>query len=214
MSSQNIKISIQLAILLILVLFINLTYVDSSNAYSGSGSSIVQAIFTQRGFQTSKFASPELEPPYVNLKRNAETFRKISHPIITSKIDTIPYNNSEEENSLTNAQLQKLSTRLRDIARYAGSSSPATVSIRSTKDNDSLLDLVITDIKDMRNQWVSLGVGQALKVVSEEIIIVREQLPQKKQDFLVYDHQTKTYHPLRDYPLDKYCHNLVNKYLK
>jgi hypothetical protein len=150
----------------------------------------------------------------INTTGKNDLFRKIEEPLNLDRITT-SWHSARQQNFLTEDRLQKLSVRLRDIARYLGSSSPVTVKIikyasgSGEKSSDSQADLIISDIRDERGKWVSLSVGQALKLVSKQRSIIHNHDSQKTQDFLSFDRQVNVYHPLLEFPLDRYCAALL-----
>lgn len=146
-----------------------------------------------------------------------EFSRKIGREVLLDRLVTSSWYNDVQKNLLTDAQLQKLNIRIRNIARYLGSSSPAIVIIEnySVDTTNSYLkyipNLAITDIRDDRGKWVSLSVGQALKLVSQERHIVNNNYLQQSKDFLVFDRSNNIYHPLIGLTLDRYCYALFHQ---
>jgi hypothetical protein len=143
--------------------------------------------------------------------------RKIGQEIFVDQLVTSSWHNDVQKNLLTDAQLQKLNIRIRNIARYLGSSSPAIVTIEdySVETNGNYLksipNFTITDIRDDRGKWVSLSVGQALRLVSQERHIVNNNYLQQSKDFLAFDRSNNIYHPLIGLTLDRYCHALFHQ---
>ena len=142
-----------------------------------------------------------------------DSFRKIGE-----QIDITALYNQEPEISPSIDSLIAVSVKLRDIARYLGVSSSATInladdpSLAPGTSCDNRARLTITDVQDGRGEWVSLGVGQSLKLVSR--MIHSADSSQETQDFLAFDCQTSIYHPLIKFPLSRYCYALFERYFR
>lgn len=135
----------------------------------------------------------------------AAVIRKVGEPIIWSDLGW----QSEGDlatGRLTESELMKLSWRLRDIGRYLGASWPVIVNFGPEG------GWRITDIRVGNENWLTLTTGQALRLVSEELEVLHNQLqPEPLLDFLVKDDANGTYRPLRGVRLSTYCYVLFNQ---
>jgi len=124
----------------------------------------------------------------------------------------------KEHQPITKKQLLKMSVRLRDIARYLGTGWPTGLTISSSLNSLQEFDTNIekklgqvTDIRDEKGDWVSLSVGQSLKLITEELEVLKKDEPQPLFDFLVRynDSREDVYYEMSKIPLDCYCLKLA-----
>ncbi|MGK7876000.1 MAG: hypothetical protein AB4426_22690 [Xenococcaceae cyanobacterium] len=142
--------------------------------------------------------------------------RKVGEQITLEELGLEDWHHTSED-ILTETQLLRLSIRLRDIARYLGSSWPVIVPIPEAHTRNVNTDFEgrslreITDFRTTSGNWITLTTGHALRMVTQELQILENSEPQPLIDFLVRDKVTETYRPLLDVPLDRYCYELFQK---
>lgn len=124
------------------------------------------------------------------------------------------YLQQAQTTNITEEKLLKLSKRLRDIARYLGSKWPIIVSVELseiTQDHNSEKIFTITDILQIDGTVNSITVGQALKLVTEELEILKNSKKQPLIDFLIKDENSGTYKILNRVSLKFYCEQLLTE---
>ncbi|MEQ9486968.1 hypothetical protein [Coleofasciculus sp. F4-SAH-05] len=170
-------------------------WISNSNLASADISKIY---FTSSAFQVQQISSlREVREP-INLEQfGLEYWYRLTEDIPTAN------------------QLIKLSKRLRDAARYLGSTWPVILPIISPlngemqQTNGNYPHLTITDIREPGGNWVSMTAGQTLKLVTQELEILKKSGDQPLVDFLVKDEVSGKYHPLTGVPLNRYCYELL-----
>lgn len=135
---------------------------------------------------------------------------KIGEPIALEELGLEDWNQIPKSTPTKN-QLLRLSIRLRDIARYLGPTWPIVVAIpdANTENNgtesDSHAKRKITDFRTIDGNWITLTSGHALRMVAQELEILKTSSKQPSVDFLVNDEVTDSYRPLLSVPLVQYC---------
>lgn len=128
--------------------------------------------------------------------KETSSIRKLGKPVALEDLGTEPIPTPTRE------QLLKLSIHLRDTARYLGASLPVTVTLYESPGKSWRF----TDIKDS-NGWTTLTVGQALKLVTQELEVLKAREIQPVVALLLKDEQADRYLPVR-VPLNFYCYKL------
>ena len=123
----------------------------------------------------------------------------------------IKYWQTPPEKPLTESELMKLSTRLRDISRFLSTSWPVPIAI-NTDSEDSILQ--INDFQKSDGSWVPLSAGYSLLFVGQEIETLKTSAPQPLINFLVFTGTDNKSTPLLDVPLSRYCFELFQKLIK
>lgn len=117
-----------------------------------------------------------------------ELVRNIGEPIILAD-DTVK--------TLDERQLIKTSSHLRDIARNLSSYSPVNISITIGDVEQNVQQVYkITDIKKPNGKWNALTVGEALRLLTQEIEVLNKKQVQPVVDVLVKDEANQIYRPL------------------
>ncbi|NHC35967.1 hypothetical protein [Scytonema millei] len=128
--------------------------------------------------------------------KETSSIRKLEEPVALEDLGTEPIPTPTQE------QLLKLSIHLRDAARYLGASLPVTVTLYEPLSKSWRF----TDIKDS-NGWTTLTVGQALKLVTQELEVIKARETQPVIALLLKDELAERYLPVR-LPLNLYCYKL------
>jgi hypothetical protein len=140
--------------------------------------------------------------------------RKVEAPINLKELG-IEYWHQIPDKMPTEKQLLQLSVKLRNIARDLSSSwlvklpiyNNQTGEIDEHKNEHPRFE--ITDFKKTDNTWTTMTVGYALKLVAQELDVLKQSGEQPLLDFLVRDEITNRYRPLINIPLARYCYELV-----
>lgn len=128
--------------------------------------------------------------------KETSSIRKITEPVVLEDMGTEPIPTPKQE------QLLKLSIYLRSTARYLGASLPVTVTLHESLSKSWRF----TDIK-YSNGWTTLTVGQALKLVTQELEVLKARKVQPVIALLLKDELADLYLPVR-VPLNLYCYKL------
>jgi len=146
--------------------------------------------------------------------QDLSSIRKIGEPITLKELGLEQWQNPPA-NAPTKYQLFRLTVRLRDIARYLGTSWPVVFPIPEprienleTKNNESSR-WRITDFRDTEGHWISMSSGHALRMVAQELERLNNSGEQPLVDFLVTDEVTGTARPLLTVPLVRYYSGLL-----
>jgi hypothetical protein len=123
----------------------------------------------------------------------------------------IKYWQTPPEKPLTESELMKLSTRLRDISRFLSTSWPVPIAMNINSE-DSILQ--INDFQKADSSWVPLSAGYSLLFVGQEIETLKTSAPQPLINFLVFTGTDNKSTPLLDVPLSRYCFELFQKLIK
>lgn len=128
------------------------------------------------------------------------------------------YCQDKDRKLISKEQLLQISLRLRDVARYLGTGWPTRLTISDSLNSLQEFDRTtekklrqVTDIRDNKGDWVSLSVGQSLKLITEELEVLKKDEPQPLFDFLVrYNNSGEdVYYEISNIPLDCYCLKLA-----
>jgi hypothetical protein len=142
--------------------------------------------------------------------QDLSSIRKVGATITLEELGLEDWNQTPKSTP-TKFQLLRLSIRLRDIARYLGPTWPIVVAIpdANTENNgiesDSHAQRKITDFRTIDGNWITLTSGHALRMVAQELEILKTSSKQPSVDFLVNDEVTDSYRPLLSVPLVHYC---------
>ena len=134
--------------------------------------------------------------PALTTTKETSSIKKLEEPIALEELSTEPIHTP------TQKQLLKLSNYLRDTARYLGASLPVTVTLYQPHGKSWRF----TDIKDS-NGWTTLTVGQALKLVTQELEVLKTREIQPVITLLLKDELADRYLPV-SLPLNLYCYKL------
>lgn len=134
--------------------------------------------------------------PALTTTEETRSIRKLGEPVALEELSTDPIPTPTQE------QLLSLSIHLRDTARYLGASLPVTVTLYEPVGKSWRF----TDIKGS-NGWTTLTVGQALKLVTQELRVLKAREIQPVIALLLKDELADRYLPVR-VPLNLYCYKL------
>lgn len=134
--------------------------------------------------------------PALTTTKETSSIKKLEEPVALEELSTEPIHTPTQE------QLLKLSIHLRDTARYLGAGLPVTVTLYEPPSKSWRF----TDIKDS-NGWTTLTVGQALKLVTQELRVLKARETQPVIALLLKDELADRYLPV-SVPLNLYCYKL------
>jgi len=114
----------------------------------------------------------------------------------------------------TEEQLLQLSERLRDIARYLGSTWPVVIPIEglavaSNDEADGETPWKIAEFRSSGDTWRTIAVGQVLGWIAQELKILQSAQEQPLVDFRLSDEGSDRYRLLTDVPLSRYCYEIL-----
>ena len=117
----------------------------------------------------------------------------------------------------TEAQLLKLSKRLRDVARYLGSTWPVTIPINPLETaNDDVAEgrssWKIVEFRPVGETWKTIAVGQVLGFVTQELQILKSSQAQPLIDFRLSREGSDRDRLLTDVPLSRYCYEILRSF--
>ncbi len=147
--------------------------------------------------------------------QDLSSIRKVGEPITLAELGLENWQ-KPPENAPTKYQLFRLTVKLRDIARYLGTSWPVVVPIPQPKienlqtENNDSKGWRITDFKDNDGHWISMSSGHALRMVAQALETLNNSEEQPLVDFLVTDEASHIYRPLLGVSLARYCSELLN----
>lgn len=135
------------------------------------------------------------------------SFREVGEAISLEELEIEDWREDIKE-KLTEDRLIKLSVRLRELARYLGTNLPIVARL----DSEGQVICKITDMIDSEGNWLSMTLGQVIKLVSQELELLKTSEPEPLIDLLVKDEISGKYRPLLDVSLSRYCYELLQAF--
>ncbi|MFO7031709.1 hypothetical protein B9T07_17435 [Limnospira fusiformis CCALA 023] len=138
--------------------------------------------------------------------------------LIDFKSSNISLIDIKKYSKVSKKELLKLSSVFRDIARALGSGF-------STKDifydkyseismtNNEIINILYSasHIKDSQGDWVSLTVGQSLKLITQQLNYLENLESKKTIDLLIKNDTNNHDQQILNVPLDYYCQSILQK---
>ncbi len=145
--------------------------------------------------------------PSFSVNQKIPLTREIGEPITLAELGLESWRNLPEDIPTEN-DLIKASIYFRDIARYLGADLPITLSITDPQTEE--VKYRITDFREVNGNWITISTGYALKIVTQEMQILKESRKQPLIDLLIRDELTQNYRPILQISLIRYCYELLN----
>lgn len=151
-------------------------------------------------------------PVYADISLQSQNYSvmiELGESLEESELDYWHY---APEEILTEKQLLKLSKRLRDLARYLGSKWPINFPLLQSgeiQDDESEQVLLITDLQQTDDTSTPITAGQALKLVTQEIQVLKTSDEEPVINLVAKDERSETYILIVDVPLSRYCYELL-----
>ena len=216
---MNLKKSILfLSCFLTVVIWFNPCYFFGSNillanSYSNSQASEVWKCAPAEGRGTFPCTSVAREPLYSDDQVYESSFLKTENVEELAALELENWHRLPPEMP-TEEQLLKLSERLRDIARYLGSTWPVVIPIErlavaSNDEVDGKSPWKIAEFRSSRDTWRTIAVGQVLGWIAQELQILESSQEQPLVDFRLSDEGSDRYRLLMDVPLSRYCYEIL-----
>lgn len=139
--------------------------------------------------------------------QNISLIRHIGKPANLEEL-RLEYWRTFPEDKPTEKQLLRLSIHLRDLARYLGSGWPVIIPVYNPQIGE--VQYQITDFRKPDGNWNTMTAGQALKLVTKELQILKKSEEKPLIDILIRDQFTNRYQPIIGVPLIRYCYELLN----
>jgi hypothetical protein len=131
--------------------------------------------------------------------------RNIGNPTTLEELEVNHLSNIDQVPS--QQQILNLSIYLRNFARNLSPNLPVKSPIIKTP----TIIYQITDIKLSDDTWNTLTIGHALRLITQEIEIMRNSQAQPRIQVLLKNNFSSIYHPLIDLPLNQFCNLLLTE---